>query len=306
MSTASSIARLLSLAVRYGAVVVATAVLLHALPGSPWSDLETLPEALRVNLERTLGCQDLLWIKVLKALRAAFLWDFGPSISFPQAPCASILARAWPFSLTIGFWTLTVAWPLSWLVACWLASRPRMRRLLHPCFALFLSAPAFLVVGVAIWKGWATPLAPLPHQMAAAVLCLISVPFAQSTLYLTRQLEHELDQPYLQFALMQGQSLFQTLLRHSLIPCLARLTGLFAPQAAALLTGSAAVEKALMIPGLGCWFVDSVLQRDASMILALTACFTATLLLCSSLAEWLRHRLDPRLRMVAIDTGESP
>jgi ABC-type dipeptide/oligopeptide/nickel transport system permease component len=279
---------------RYSAVMVGTALLLHALPGSPWSDLEHLPLEVQESLARHLGCLDPLPIKVGRSTLAAFTWQFGPSLSYPDWTCQAIVLRAWPLSLLIGLWTLLAAWPLSWITACWLASSPLRMRWGRVALSLLLSCPPFLTVGVAIWRGWATPLAPPVQQVALAVCCLFWIPFAQSSFYLSRALERELKEPYLLHALLRGESPAAALFRHGLLPALGRLTSFLAPQAAALLTGSAAVEKALSIPGLGAWFVDSVLQRDASMILALTAAFTCTLLLCSALAEQLRGRLDPR------------
>jgi oligopeptide transport system permease protein len=281
-------------ALRYAAVMVGTALLLHALPGSPWSDLEHLPLEVQESLARHLGCLDPLPIKVGRSTLAAFTWQFGPSLSYPGWSCQSIVLQAWPLSLLIGGWTLLAAWPLSWIFACWLASSSIRMRLGRLLLSLLLSCPPFLTVGIAIWRGWATPLAPMPQQIAVAVCCLFWIPFAQSSFYLSKGLERQLEEPYVSHALLRGESRFQALFRHGLLPSLGRLTSFLAPQAAALLTGSAAVEKALSIPGLGAWFVDSVLQRDASMILALTAAFTLTLLLCSTVAETLRGRLDPR------------
>jgi ABC-type dipeptide/oligopeptide/nickel transport system permease component len=288
---------LLHLSWRYALVVVSTAVLLHALPGSPWSDLEQIPLEIRQTLEAQMGLRDPLLIKIARSFQAAFTWDFGPSLSYPDWSCTAIMARALPWSVVIGTWTLLVAWPLSWMASCALAARPSRLRMAKPLLSVCLSCPSFLVVGIALWQGWATPLAPLWQQCAVAVCCLFWIPFSQSTLYLTRILRQERRSPYIQHQILLGESPRQALFTHALIPSLAKMTGLLAPQAASLLTGSAAVEKALCIPGLGSWFVDSVLQRDASMVLALTACFTLVLFVLSDLAECLRGWLDPRLRL---------
>ena len=81
------------------------------------------------------------------------------------------------------------------------------------------------------------------------------------------------------------------IVRNSLIP----LFSILGPIAAALVTGSFVVEFIFAIPGLGKAFVKSVIDRDYTLLMGLTVCYSSLLILFNTVTELGLGLLDPRL-----------
>lgn len=82
-------------------------------------------------------------------------------------------------------------------------------------------------------------------------------------------------------------------LRNAMLPVLSYL----GPAAATTLTGSFVVEKVFNVPGLGRHFVNSVLNRDQTLILGVVMVYSALLLLFNLLVDVGYTVLDPRIEL---------
>ena len=80
-------------------------------------------------------------------------------------------------------------------------------------------------------------------------------------------------------------------LRNAFLPVLSYL----GPAAAATLTGSFVVEKVFNVPGLGQHFVNSVLNRDRTMILGVVLVYSLFLLTFNLLVDIAYAWVDPRI-----------
>ena len=84
-------------------------------------------------------------------------------------------------------------------------------------------------------------------------------------------------------------------LKNALLPVLSYL----GPAAAATLTGSFVVEKVFNIPGLGQHFVDSVKNRDQTLILGVVMVYSLFVLTFNLLVDLGYALLDPRIEVGA-------
>ncbi len=84
-------------------------------------------------------------------------------------------------------------------------------------------------------------------------------------------------------------------LRNAFLPVLSYL----GPAAAQTLTGSFVVEKVFNIPGLGQHFVNSVLNRDQTLILGVVMVYSALLLTFNLLVDVGYAFVDPRVDVTA-------
>ena len=82
-------------------------------------------------------------------------------------------------------------------------------------------------------------------------------------------------------------------LKNALLPVLSYL----GPAAAATLTGSFVVEKVFNIPGLGQHFVDSVKNRDQTLILGVVMVYSLFVLSFNLLVDLGYALLDPRIEV---------
>ena len=114
-----------------------------------------------------------------------------------------------------------------------------------------------------------------------------------------------LEQDYVQTARSKGlstqQVVFKHVLKNSLLPVLTYL----GPLSSAILTGSFIVEKIFGIPGLGGWFVNSITNRDYTVIMGVTVFYSALLMLCVLVVDLMYTVIDPRIRFENKKTVEA-
>ena len=63
------------------------------------------------------------------------------------------------------------------------------------------------------------------------------------------------------------------------------------------MTGSFVVETIFTIPGIGAEFVNSVTNRDYTLIMALTIFYGALLIAATLITDLLAAAIDPRVRL---------
>ena len=93
--------------------------------------------------------------------------------------------------------------------------------------------------------------------------------------------------------LSKGTIIFKHALRNSLIPIITYV----GPLVASILTGSFVTEKIFAIPGLGNEFVQSVTNRDYSMLLGVTVFYCTMLIFFTFFVDILYVVIDPRIKL---------
>ena len=69
------------------------------------------------------------------------------------------------------------------------------------------------------------------------------------------------------------------------------------PTIAAVLTGSFVIEKMFSIPGLGKYFVDSINDRDYTMVLGVTVFYAIFLIIMMILVDIIYVLVDPKIKL---------
>ena len=67
------------------------------------------------------------------------------------------------------------------------------------------------------------------------------------------------------------------------------------PACAGILTGSLVIEKIFFIPGTGSHFVNSALNRDYTLALAVTILYSVIVFALNTLVDIVYTRIDPRI-----------
>jgi oligopeptide transport system permease protein len=93
--------------------------------------------------------------------------------------------------------------------------------------------------------------------------------------------------------LSKGTIIFKHALRNSLIPIITYV----GPLIASILTGSFVTEKIFAIPGLGNEFVQSVTNRDYTMLLGVTVFYCTMLIFFTFIVDILYVVIDPRIKL---------
>ena len=94
----------------------------------------------------------------------------------------------------------------------------------------------------------------------------------------------------------KGLSENRLMFRHAFRLAVLPVISYSGPLLADLLTGSFVVENIFQIPGIGVFFVSSMLNRDHTMTVGLVILYATLLVLLNLLVDFIHASLDPRVR----------
>lgn len=234
------------------------------------------------------------------------LWSGDlPAHRYEDWTVVEIMRSALPVSLQLGVAALSLAIVLGLIVGI-ISATQRGRWIAHASLALTLigvSLPTFVVgsvllIVVGLWLG-AVPVGgwgrPAQVWLPAFTLAL---PYAAYIARLTRSsLLDAYAEDYIRTARAKGLSEMQILLDHALRNALLPVLSYIGPAAAAIFTGSFVVEKVFSIPGMGTHVVESINNRDQSLILATVMVYSFLLCSFNLIVDLLYGWIDPRIRL---------
>jgi oligopeptide transport system permease protein len=276
---------------------------MHSIPGSPFAD-EKLDAEISKALYTHYGLDQPLWLQYVKYVRNIFVLELGPSFHYQGRAVKDVILNGFPTSfilgleaivlaiaIGIGLGVLSAAKHLKWqdnitmLFATLCMSLPNFifATLLQYVFAMKLD-----VLPVARWGSFSQSIMP------AISLAILPAAFI---IRLTRvNLIEAMQQDYILTARAKGLSQMQIIYRHALRNAIFPVLSYLAPLSANVFIGSFAIERIFAIPGLGHSFVQSIINRDYSMIMGLTVFYSFLLLSAVWLIDTIFVFLDPRLK----------
>jgi oligopeptide transport system permease protein len=228
--------------------------------------------------------------------------DFGPSMKYQEWSVNKIIADSLPVSMTLGLFAMCIAVPAGVGIGTLAAvRRGGLADWGSLSIALIgISVPSFVVASVllmfAAWSkwlpvgGWGTVWhIPLPG------LALSLWPMAYIVRLTRASMLDTLGYDFVRTARAKGLSrgvvIWKHCLRNAFLPVLSYL----GPAAAGTMVGSFVVEKVFNIPGLGQHFVNSVLNRDRTLILGVVMVESTLILFFNLLVDIAYAWVDPRI-----------
>jgi oligopeptide transport system permease protein len=284
------------------AVATACFFLLHAAPGGPFDGEARMAPEIRRNLEDHYHLRDPLWRQYAAYMAGLARGDLGPSIKRPQTVNELIAAHV-AVSATIGLCALGIAIGLGLAIGV-AAARRHGRwpdRGLMTLALIGISVPSFvlgpmLVAVIAIRLGWLPPVridGPSGYVLPAITLGLI---YTGAIARLTRAgLLDVLGQDYVRTARAKGLAERAVVWRHALRLGVVPAVSYLGPAAAALISGSIVVEKIFEVPGLGFYFVASIVDRDYPVLTGVFVFYVAIVVALNLVVDLVHGWLDPRL-----------
>jgi oligopeptide transport system permease protein len=285
--------------------VVATTsfFLLRAAPGGPFASERAVPEAVKRNIEERYHLNDPLWRQYVTHMKRMATLDFGHSMK-RQRTVNEMIADHSPRSLRLGLMAIVFAALFGTALGVTAAARRNTWAdySLMVVALLGISIPSFVLGPMFIrWfsleLGWFPPARAegfAGYVLPALVLGMI---YAGTVARLARAgVLDTMSQDYVRTARAKGLServvVWKHALRLGVIPVITYL----GPATAALISGSFVVEKIFQIPGLGYYFVDSVVSRDYPVLTGLLVFYVGFLVLLNLLVDILYGIIDPRTR----------
>jgi oligopeptide transport system permease protein len=285
-------------------VISLTFALLRVMPGGPFDTDRKVPEAIKANMEARYHLDEPLWKQYLIYMGGIVRGDLGPSYKYKSRTVMDIVGEATATSVKLGVLALLIGTVLGGALGA-LAGLTRNRYLdglLTLLGVASISTPlfifgGFLVLLFALDLNW-LPAATLetPRHYILPVLSLALLPFSYAFLLIRTTVREVRSQQYVlikrSMGLAEGVIAVRHVLRNSLIP----LVSILGPVAAAIITGSFAVEYIFAIPGLGKHFITAVTNRDYTLVMGITIVYGIALILFNTLTDIVYGLLDPRMR----------
>ena len=142
------------------------------------------------------------------------------------------------------------------------------------------------MIGLSGWKNFIMP-----------GVALALGPIAMISRLVKSGLQEELRQDYVTLAKSKGTGEVTVVLRHALKNAILPVITYAGPLLATLVTGSFVVETMFTIPGIGAEFVNSVTNRDYTLIMALTIIYGAFIIIANIATDLISAAIDPRVRL---------
>lgn len=297
--------RIVSMILALWLIITLTFVIMHKVPGGPFASEKAVPESIKRNLESRYRLDAPLHRQYIDYLSNLARFDLGPSYKYEHRSVNDIIRSGFPVSASLG--ALAVLFALLAGITTGVISALRKNcwqdHLAMLLSTLGYSVPSFILAGLlvylfsykanllppAMWGAW--------QQAILPSLALAALPTAFIARLTRSEMLEALQQDYIKTARAKGLSESAVVWRHALRNAALPVVTYIGPLIATVFTGSFVIETFFAVPGLGKWFVTSILNRDYTVILGLTIFYSSFLMLMNLLADLVYAVLDPRLRL---------
>ena len=89
-----------------------TFILLHLIPGNPFTQNKSLPPEIVLNLEKKYHLNEPIYTQYFLYIKGLAHGDLGPSLKYVNRSVSEILFSALPVSLTLGILALFISIPV--------------------------------------------------------------------------------------------------------------------------------------------------------------------------------------------------
>ncbi len=300
-------ARLIQYPLVLAVIYLLTFALVWVAPGSPFENERKLPEDVKVRLKKDFHAEHWYTFLAYYPRRLITTGDFGPSLEYHEWSVNDVISTSLPVSITLGLLAMVIA-AFAGVIIGTLAAvrRGGMFDLFSLVIALVgISLPSFVTAGLLLiafcvrlrWfsiGGWRTL-----GDLAMPALALSLAPMAYIARLTRVAMLDTLGSDYVRTARAKGLSRGAVIWKHCLRNAFLPVLSFLGPAAAATLTGSFVVEQVFNIPGFGQHFVNSVKNRDQTLILGTVMVYSAFLLTLNLLVDLCYAVVDPRIDITA-------
>lgn len=317
-------------------VALTTFLLMHAVPGGPFSQDKQLPQQTiaqlnaKYNLDEPLHLQfihylsDILIPVVTRGEQsnsldheylinlplntaddATLRWmDFGPSFKSISRSVNDIFRENFPISFQLGVVSILIATAIGFPLG--LLSALKRNTIFDYAgmtvavagvsITVIITAPVLQYLFGVQWR-----LLPLTGwgNVNQMILPALTLGFGEAALIarLTRaSLLQVMTEDYIRTARAKGMSEGRVISAHALKNGMIPVVTVFGPMIAYLVTGTFVVEGIFGIPGMGRFFVTSITGRDYPVIMGTILVFATLLVIANTIVDIVYVYLDPRIR----------
>ncbi len=290
-------------------IMCITFLLMNAVPGSPFLTEKSTPEMIaRANAK--YGLDKPLYVQLFNYIKSYLRGDLGTSLKMQEGTSVSkIIFHQGKFtlSLKLGVCALALAVIIGIPLGCvaaynrgkWIDGVLRVLTTVGVAVPTFVLA-TLLLVTFAVKLQWLPTLSGSLPDAKSYVMPVISLSFYYTCYVakLTRtSMLDAINQDYIRTARAKGVKTRALILKHALRNSLIPVITYLGPVMAGIITGSFVVESTFSVPGLGKYYVQSVLNRDYPVIMATTVVLSALVILMNLVVDIAYKIVDPRITL---------
>lgn len=298
------IKRFVSSVITLWVVITITFLLMHSVPGGPFDKEKALPKDIKAQIEARYNLDKPIWWQYGLYTKQLLHFDLGPSFQYPGRTVNDLIKDGFPITGQLGIvaviLALLVGLPFGIVAA--LKQGKWQDNLVMFLSILGMTVPSFVVAILLIyflafklnlfpmmsWGTWKHFVLP-SIALAASPIAMISRLTRSSLLDVVRQ-------DYIRTARAKGIPESIVICKHALKNALIPVLTYLGPLVAGILTGSFVIEQMFSIPGMGRQFVESINNRDYTVILGLTIFDAALLIVFNLIVDLLYAVVDPRIK----------
>jgi oligopeptide transport system permease protein len=288
-------------------IVSLTFILMHTLPGDPFYNEQSLPKEIHENLRKHYGLDDSLFRQYWRYIKGVLSWNLGPSLSYKDRTVNEIILEGFPVSAILGIKALFVALTAGLIIGTFgaLHQHQWQDNLVLLLGAIGISMPSFILASLLQYTlGFQLKIFPIARWETFAhtilpTLSLAALPMAFIARMIRSSLIEVLKLDYIKAARSKGINEWRVIWIHAMPNAVLPVFSYLGPLTANIMVGSFVVEKIFAIPGLGQWFVNSITNRDYSVIMGLTVFYSVILLSLILIVDLSYRYFDPRLKAFA-------
>jgi len=286
-------------------IVTLTFFLMKAIPGDPFAQEKALPKEILDALYKHYKLDQPLYKQYLSYLKSIVTWNLGPSFKYKTRTVNEIIKSGFPISAILGLEAMLLAIFFGITFGS-LAAIKKNRWQDYSAMvgaSLGISVPHFILAAflqyflaikldlfpVARWGTW--------QQTILPAISLAALPTAFIARLTRSNLIEVLEKDYIKTAYAKGLNKYKILIKHGLRNAILPVITYLGTLSVNILTGSFVIEKIFGIPGLGQWFINSVMNRDYTVIMGLTVFYSILLLSATFMIDLLYGIIDPRINI---------
>jgi oligopeptide transport system permease protein len=286
-------------------LATATFFLMKVIPGNPFLGEKKLPTEIYNNIMEKYGFDQPLYKQYLTYMNNLIHFDLGTSMKSSHLTVNYIIHQSFTNSAKLGlvaiFVSVLVGIGLGIVAA--LYHGKVIDHFTSIVAVIGVSIPSFVIgpllqyfLGVKLgWFHVAGLKEPLDYIMPTLTLAALPIAFIAR---LTRSNMIEvMNADYIKTAKSKGLAKSFIIHRHALRNAILPVVTYLGPMTANIITGSVIVEAIFGIAGLGKYFVDTVTNRDYTMIMGVTLFYAMILMIARFGTDVAYVFVDPRIKL---------
>ncbi len=286
-------------------VITITFFLVRMAPGGPFSRDRKISPAIEKQLLARYNLDGTLWQQYSGYMGDLLRGDLRLSTKYRDRSVNELIADGLPVSGTLGL----AAFLLASTLGVWLGSLAAVRH--HTpvdtgamlAALTLISVPTFVTGPVLILLlGLKADVLPVGGWGSASSLVLPAITLAGPYIAYIARLQRTsmlevLGQDFVRTARAKGLSDARVIYGHALKVAILPVVSFLGPLAANLLTGSIVVETIFNIPGMGGYFINSILNRDVFLLSGVVIVYCALLVVLNLVVDVAYTWLDRRIKL---------